>query len=91
MRFLRDLSPKSIIEHYKAVLPYSDMIVGVGINLNEKDRPPAFFDEACFLAHRDGFKFTIHCDVDSKNATRSMHTIISERPQLLLQAMGLTV
>lgn len=67
MCFLRDLSSESAMEHYKAALPYRDMIVGIGLDSNEEDRPPALFDEVFSLARRDGFKLTMHCDVDSKN------------------------
>ena len=68
MCFLRDLSPESAMEHYKAALPYRDIIVGIGLDSNEEDRPPALFEEVFSLARRDGFKLTMHCDVDSKNA-----------------------
>ena len=67
MCFLRDLSPESAMEHYKAALPYRDMIVGIGLDSNETDRPPALFEEVFALARQDGFKLTMHCDVDSKN------------------------
>jgi adenosine deaminase len=55
------------MEHYKASLPYRDIIVGIGLDSNETDRPPVLFDEVFSLARRDGFKLTMHCDVDSKN------------------------
>lgn len=67
MCFLRDLSPESAMEHYKAALPYRDIIVGIGLDSNETDRPPQLFDEVFSLARRDGFKLTMHCDADSKN------------------------
>ncbi|KFY26605.1 hypothetical protein V493_03986 [Pseudogymnoascus sp. VKM F-4281 (FW-2241)] len=67
MCFLRDLSPESAMEHYEAALPYRDIIVGIGLDSNEEDRPPALFDDVFALARRDGFKLTMHCDVDSKN------------------------
>lgn len=67
MCFLRDLSPESAMEHYKASLPYHDIIVGIGLDSNEEDRPPSLFDDVFSLARRDGLKLTMHCDVDSKN------------------------
>ena len=67
MCFLRDLSPSSAMEHYKAALPYRDTIIGIGLDSNETDRPPTLFDEVFTLARRDGFKLTMHCDVGSKN------------------------
>ncbi|KAH9208905.1 hypothetical protein DL95DRAFT_344911 [Leptodontidium sp. 2 PMI_412] len=67
MCFLRDGTPESAMEHYKAALPYRDLIVGVGLDSNETDRPPALFEAVFSLARRDGFKLTMHCDMDSKN------------------------
>lgn len=67
MCFLRDLSPDSAMEHYKAAQPYRDMIVGIGLDSCEEDRPPSLFEEVFALARRDGFKLTMHCDVDQKD------------------------
>ena len=55
------------MEHYKAAVPYHDIIVGIGLDSNEEDRPPSLFDDVFSLARRDGLKLTMHCDVDSKN------------------------
>lgn len=78
MCFLRDLSPESAMEHYKAALPYHDIIVGIGLDSNEEDRPPALFDEVFALARRDGLKLTMHCDVDSKNTHEHIRQAASD-------------
>ena len=67
MCFLRDLPPRSALEHYHASRPYHDLIIGIGLDSNETDRPPLLFDEVFTLARRDGLKLTSHCDADSKN------------------------
>lgn len=67
MCFLRDSTPESAMEHYKAALPYHDLIVGIGLDSNETDRPPILFDKVFSLARSDGLKITTHCDMDSKN------------------------
>ncbi|WPH00647.1 adenosine deaminase-2 [Acrodontium crateriforme] len=67
MCFLRDLSPASAMEHYKAALPYRDMIVGIGLDSCEPGRPPSLFEDVFALARRDGFKLTAHCDVDQED------------------------
>jgi adenosine deaminase len=64
---LRDLSPESAMEHYLAVLPYKDMIIGIGLDSNEYDRPPSLFEELYIRARADGFKLTCHCDVTQKD------------------------
>jgi len=64
---LRDQSPEDAMEMYIAALPYKDMIVGIGLDSNEYDRPPALFEELYLRARADGFKLTCHCDVTQKN------------------------
>jgi len=63
MCFLRDESPESAMQHYEAALPYRDVIVGIGLDSNEVNRPPSLFDEIFVRARKDGFRLTAHCDV----------------------------
>ena len=51
------------MDHYIAALDYRDMIVGVGLDSNEVDRPPILFQEVFARAQADGFRITAHCDV----------------------------
>jgi adenosine deaminase len=64
---LRDMPPESAMEHYEAALPYKDMIVGIGLDSNEYDRPPSLFESLYLRARSDGFKLTCHCDVTQKD------------------------
>lgn len=66
------------MEHYKAALPYRDMIVGIGLDGCEEDRPPVLFEEVFALARRDGFKLTMHCDVDQKDTPEHIRQVISD-------------
>ncbi|KAK9250291.1 adenosine deaminase [Lipomyces tetrasporus] len=75
MCFLRDQSPESAMDHYKAALKYKDMIVGIGLDSNEHDRPPCLFEELFTLARRDGFKLTAHCDVGVKDTHCHIHQV----------------
>ena len=61
--FLRDAPIESAWDHYKLLLPYKDMIVGVGLDSNEYDNPPSRFYDLYQQARDDGFKLTCHCDV----------------------------
>src|ERR1700761_3618536 len=63
MCFLRDETPESAMKHYVAALDYRDMIIGVGLDSNEVDRPPILFQEVFARAKADGFRITAHCDV----------------------------
>ncbi|KAH6706306.1 hypothetical protein BKA61DRAFT_635583 [Leptodontidium sp. MPI-SDFR-AT-0119] len=67
MCILRDMSPESAMEQYEAAFPYKDMIVGVGLDSDELDRPPKLFDVLFKRARGDGFKITSHCDFNQKN------------------------
>jgi adenosine deaminase len=56
------------MEHYEMALPYRELIVGIGLDSNEYDRPPLLFAEVYRRARNDGFKLTCHCDVAQKDA-----------------------
>jgi adenosine deaminase len=53
------------------------MIVGIGLDSCEEDRPPLLFDELFSLARRDGFKLTMHCDVDQKDTPEHIRQVVS--------------
>ena len=65
------------MEHYKAALPYRDMIVGIGLDSNEYERPPLMFQEVFSLARRDGFRITMHCDVGQDNTHEHIRQVAS--------------
>ncbi|CAE7218961.1 hypothetical protein CFE70_010373 [Pyrenophora teres f. teres 0-1] len=77
MCFLRDQSPESAMEHYDAALKYCDMIVGIGLDSNEVDRPPLLFDEIFVRARKDGFRVTAHCDVGKPYPLEHIHQVAS--------------
>lgn len=61
------MSVESAIEQYDSALRFKDMIVGVGLDSNEYDRPPSLFYDLFKRARNDGFKITSHCDFNQKN------------------------
>lgn len=73
------------MKHYKAALEYKDMIVGIGLDSNERDQPPCLFEDVFALARRDGFKLTAHCDVGVKDT----HTHIRQVASTLAAGRGL--
>ncbi|KAH6969332.1 hypothetical protein DER45DRAFT_608049 [Fusarium avenaceum] len=78
MCFLRDMSPESAMEHYEAVLPYRDMVVGIGLDSDENDRPPLMFDEVYNKARQSGFRITAHCDVGQKDTLQNIRQVASD-------------
>ncbi len=67
MCFLRDMSADSAMEHLEMSLPFKDWIVGVGLDSDEKDNPPAKFADVFQRARDNGYKLTMHCDVNQKD------------------------
>jgi adenosine deaminase len=74
---LRDESPESGMEHYIASLPYRDMIVGIGLDSNEDQRPPSLFEEIYLRARADGFRLTAHCDVGKAYPIEHVHQVVT--------------
>jgi len=64
------------MEHYLASLPYRDMIVGIGLDSNEDQRPPSLFEEIYVRARSDGFRLTAHCDVGKAYPIEHVHQVV---------------
>lgn len=67
MCFLRDLSAESAMAHLEQSMPYKDWIIGVGLDSDEKDNPPSKFVDVFKRARNEGYKLTMHCDVNQKD------------------------
>lgn len=78
MCFLRDMSLKSAIETYESALPYKDKFIAVGLDSDERNNPPEKFAEVFARAKKDGFKVTIHCDIDQENSIGNIRTALME-------------
>jgi adenosine deaminase len=68
MCFLRDLSVESAMDTLEQSLPYGDWIVGVGLDSDEKGNPPVKFRDVFARARREGYRLTMHCDVDQEDS-----------------------
>ncbi|CAG9982263.1 unnamed protein product [Clonostachys byssicola] len=77
MCFLRDLPVESAMEHYQAVLPYRDMVVGIGLDSDETNRPPSLFADIFALARQAGFRLTCHCDVGQPTTHENIRQVAS--------------
>lgn len=69
MCFLRDMSAESAMETLEEAAPYKDLIVGVGLDSDERDNPPLKFKDVYDRARTQGYRLTMHCDVDQANTT----------------------
>ena len=78
MCFLRDLTVDSAMETLEQSLQHRDRIVGVGLDSDEKGNPPAKFKEVFARARREGFRLTMHCDVDQENSVGHIWQCLDE-------------
>ena len=78
MCFLRDLSAASAMEALEQSLPYRDRIVGVGLDSDEKENPPVKFTEAFARARAEGYRLTMHCDVDQADSVEHIRQCLDE-------------
>lgn len=68
MCFLRDQSAEYAMATLMESLPYRAWIVGVGLDSDERNNPPAKFAEVFKRARDEGYRLTMHCDVDQENS-----------------------
>jgi adenine deaminase len=68
MCFLRDLPADSAMATLEQSLPHRDKIVGVGLDSDERDNPPVKFKRVFERARAEGYRLTMHCDVDQADS-----------------------
>lgn len=78
MCFLRDWSADFAMTTLVLSLPYKDWIVGVGLDSDERDNPPAKFAKVFARARQEGYMLTMHCDVDQKNTVDHIWQVVRD-------------
>ena len=78
MCFLRDHSVESAFETLESAAPYRDWIIGVGLDSDERDNPPRKFREVFAAAREQGYRLTMHCDVDQQGSTVHIRQCLEE-------------
>jgi adenosine deaminase len=78
MCFLRDLTADSAMETLEQSLAYGDWIVGVGLDSDERNNPPVKFKEVFARARREGYRLTMHCDVDQEDSVGHIWQCLDE-------------
>jgi len=68
MCFLRDMSASSAMQTLEQSLAYQDWIVGVGLDSDERGNPPLKFADVFERARGEGYRLTMHCDVDQEDS-----------------------
>jgi adenosine deaminase len=78
MCFLRDMSAESAMDTLEQSLSYADWIVGVGLDSDERHNPPVKFKDVFARARREGYRLTMHCDVDQENSVEHIWQCLDE-------------
>jgi len=78
MCFLRDLTAESALETLHQSLPHADKIVGVGLDSDEWGNPPLKFAAVFARARAEGYRLTMHCDVDQEDAVGHIWQCLDE-------------
>jgi adenosine deaminase len=76
--FLRDMSAESAMETLEQSLPHKDGIIGVGLDSDERGNPPTKFKEVFARARDEGYRLTMHCDVDQENSVDHIWQCLNE-------------
>ena len=78
MCFLRDLSAESAMATLEESLPYRDQIIGVGLDSDERGNPPQKFARVFARARQEGYRLTMHCDVNQQDSTEHIRQCIED-------------
>jgi len=78
MCFLRDMTAESAMTTLQQSLPYRDWIVGVGLDSDEKGNPPVKFKDVFDRARSEGYRLTMHCDVDQENSVEHIWQCLND-------------
>ncbi len=76
--FLRDLSAEFAMATLMESLRYKDLIIGVGLDSDERDNPPAKFAAVFARARAEGYLLTMHCDIDQPNSIEHIRQAVEE-------------
>ncbi len=78
MCFLRDHSADSAAETLEASVPFRDLIVGVGLDSDERGNPPEKFAAVFSRARELGYRLTMHCDIDQVGSIDNIRTVLHD-------------
>jgi adenosine deaminase len=78
MCILRDYGVNFAMATLMESLPYKDWIIGIGLDSDEQDNPPAKFAEVFARARAEGYLLTMHCDIDQENSIEHLRQVIED-------------
>lgn len=78
MCFVRERSAESAMAVFESSLPYKHLIVGLGLDSDERDNPPVKFAEIFARGREEGYRLTMHCDLDQQNTHEHIRQAIDD-------------
>lgn len=76
--FLRDMDADSAMATLDEALSYKQKIIGVGLDSDERNNPPNKFAVVFAKARSEGFRLTMHCDIDQKDSIEHIRQAIED-------------
>jgi adenosine deaminase len=78
MCFLRDKDAGDAMRTLEQAAPHRAKITGVGLDSDERDNPPVKFKQVFAAARDEGYRLTMHCDVDQQDSVRHIWQCLDE-------------
>jgi adenosine deaminase len=78
MCILRDHSVESAEATLEESLRYKHWIVGIGLDSDERGNPPSKFAVVFARARDEGYRLTMHCDVDQENSIEHIRQALED-------------
>jgi adenosine deaminase len=78
MCFLRDKDAGDAMRTLEQAAPHKHKIKGVGLDSDERDNPPVKFKQVFAAARQEGYRLTMHCDVDQQDSVRHIWQCLDE-------------
>ena len=78
MCFLRDKDAGDAMRTLEQATPHKHKIKGVGLDSDERDNPPVKFKHVFAAARQEGYRLTMHCDVDQQDSVRHIWQCLDE-------------
>jgi adenosine deaminase len=78
MCIVRDLPADSAMEALEAALPFKELILGLGLDSDERGNPPNKFAEVFARGRAEGLHLTMHCDIDQENTTEHIRQALED-------------
>lgn len=78
MCIVRDLPADDAAAAFEAALPFKDLLIGLGLDSDERGNPPNKFRDIFARARDEGLRLTMHCDVDQENTTEHIRQALED-------------